>query len=143
MTTYTALFTELVSAEIELWDSLDAHLRASSGITLPNFQALAAVDKLDSPVRVQDISVEMSITVGATSKLVDRLERDGRVTRNPNPDDRRSSVIVLTANGAQALAAGAEAAEVHLAALLAKSFSESRATALAAELAAVRQAVSA
>jgi len=112
--TYTELFTELVRAEIELWNSLDQVLLTSAGITLPTFQALSAVSAIAGAVRVQDISERMSITVGATSKLVDRLERDGRVRRESNPDDRRSSLIVLTQSGARSLAAAQRAAEEHL-----------------------------
>ena len=44
----------------------------------------------------QDLSDDIGITVGAASKLVDRLERDGLVSKGPNPADRRSSLIALT-----------------------------------------------
>jgi DNA-binding MarR family transcriptional regulator len=139
--TYTELFTELVRAEIELWDSLDARLRETAGLTLPTFQALSAVSALPGAARVQDISETMSITVGATSKLVDRLERDGRVSREPNPDDRRSSLVVLTPSGSASLAAAASAAEQHLASILGPEYPARRAAALTAELAALRELV--
>lgn len=139
--TYTELFTELVRAEIELWDSLDARLRETAGLTLPTFQALSAVSALPRAARVQDISETMSITVGATSKLVDRLERDGRVSREPNPDDRRSSLVVLTRSGTASLATAASAAEEHLASVLGSAYPARRAAALTAELAALRALV--
>jgi DNA-binding MarR family transcriptional regulator len=53
---------------------------------------------------VQDLSSDIGITVGAASKLADRLERDGLASRSPNPANRRSSLIALTAVGQQALA---------------------------------------
>jgi DNA-binding MarR family transcriptional regulator len=49
--------------------------------------------------RVVDISTELGITVGAASKLVDRLERAGLSERVANPGDRRSSLVRLSEAG--------------------------------------------
>jgi MarR family transcriptional regulator, multiple antibiotic resistance protein MarR len=49
--------------------------------------------------RVHDLAHEVAITVGATSKAVDRLEVRGWVSRRPNPENRRSSLLGLTAMG--------------------------------------------
>ncbi len=46
----------------------------------------------------QDVAVP-AITIGAASKLVDRLERDGTAHREPNPNDRRSSLIATLEGG--------------------------------------------
>jgi DNA-binding MarR family transcriptional regulator len=56
--------------------------------------------------RVQEVRSDLGITVGAASKLVDRLERDGLAVRRANPDDRRSSLIELTRDGLRALERG-------------------------------------
>jgi DNA-binding MarR family transcriptional regulator len=114
MASYIDLFTEFVRLEIEVWSSLDADLQVAAGITLAQFQALSAIRKNAGSARVQDISAELMITVGATSKLVDRLERDGLAVRSANPDDRRSSVINLSAAGENALEEADDAAEQHL-----------------------------
>jgi DNA-binding MarR family transcriptional regulator len=53
---------------------------------------------------VYDIAAELSITVGGTSKLVDRIEAAGHCRRVANPDDRRSSLIELTNAGRRLLA---------------------------------------
>lgn len=131
---YTDLFTQLVRAEIRLWNSLDNHLQARIDVTLATFQALSAIAGAAGPMRVQDISDELSITVGASSKLVDRLERDGLVRRESNPEDRRSSIVVLTETGRLAQSAAASATEAHLRALLSQSYSPTRASDLASEL---------
>ena len=131
---YTEVFAQLVRAEIRLWNSLNDYLRANVALTLANFQALAAVAFLPEPVRVQDIATEMHITVGASSKLVDRLERDGLVRREANPADRRSSSILLTETGQRTYSAAAKATEQHLRALLAPSYSAARASDLASQL---------
>ena len=54
--------------------------------------------------RVNDIAEELSITIGGTSKLVDRIEAAGYCVRRANPDDRRSSIIELTTRGKRVLA---------------------------------------
>lgn len=43
-------------------------------------------------------------------RMVDRLERDGLVERRPSPDDRRATLVHLTAAGRAAAEAGAAAA---------------------------------
>jgi DNA-binding MarR family transcriptional regulator len=138
---YLGLFAQLVRAEIELWNALDDPLLAETGLSLPTFHALSAIAALEAPVRVQDLSEGMSITVGATSKLVDRLERDGLATRKSNPSDRRSSIIVLSEAGTSALAAAESTAEQHLRSILGADYTPTKADALAAELASLRATV--
>jgi DNA-binding MarR family transcriptional regulator len=94
-----ALFADLVRLEIELWDAVEARLRAELAVGLATAQTLAVVAAVED-CRVHDIVRGLSITVGGASKTVDRLERDALVARRPNPSDRRSSVIALTRAGA-------------------------------------------
>jgi DNA-binding MarR family transcriptional regulator len=94
-----ALFADLVRLEIELWDAVEARLRTELGVGLATAQTLAVIATVED-CRVYDIARELSITVGGTSKTVDRLERQGLVTRRPHPSDRRSSVIAPTRKGA-------------------------------------------
>jgi DNA-binding MarR family transcriptional regulator len=61
--------------------------------------------------RIQDIADSLGTTVGAASKLTDRLVADGLVQRQPHPTDRRSSLVQLTSAGATALASGESAFE--------------------------------
>lgn len=60
----------------------------------------------------------VGITVGAASKLVDRLERAGFASRSPNPDNRRSSLVALTTEGQWALAVASQVCSSALARLL-------------------------
>jgi MarR family transcriptional regulator, organic hydroperoxide resistance regulator len=93
-----AVFADLVRLEIELWDAVEARLRADLGVGLGTAQTLAVVAATPE-CRVHDIVRGLSITVGGASKTVDRLERTGLVARRPHPSDRRSSVIGLTPAG--------------------------------------------
>ncbi len=101
-------FDILVRYEIALWSAVDQELGRRHQIGLGQLHALRVVDRYDGRVRVQDLSSDIGVTVGAASKLVDRLERDGLATRNPNPANRRSSLIVLTAAGRQSLESALE-----------------------------------
>src|SRR4051812_50101758 len=96
------LFGDLVRLEIELWDALDARLRAQCGLALGSFQVLSVIGTTD-PCRVHDIVTALSITVGGASKAVDRVEKAGHAARRSNPNDRRSSIIDLTPAGATLL----------------------------------------
>ena len=98
-------FDALVRYEVGLWSAVDRELARAGLIGLGQLHALRVVDQHDGQARVQDLSTDIGITVGAASKLVDRLERDGLAVRSPNPANRRSSWIALSAPGQQALAA--------------------------------------
>ena len=98
------LFNELVRFETELWNALDAQFRAEIDLPLGWFEAMRIVDEHPS-CRVYDIADALAITVGGTSKLVDRLEAAGHCRRRPNPEDRRSSIVELTESGYALVAA--------------------------------------
>jgi DNA-binding MarR family transcriptional regulator len=97
------LFSELVRLETELWNAVEDRLRADFGVTLPVFEFMQVISRTPA-CRVQDIAAELSITVGGTSKIVDRIEAFGYCARSANPNDRRSSIITLTPTGETALA---------------------------------------
>ncbi|MCX5262739.1 MarR family winged helix-turn-helix transcriptional regulator [Streptomyces sp. NBC_00199] len=92
------LYRELISLEIELWNGIEGRLRAEYDLPLTSFEVLHLLLLRPGP-RIQDIAEEFSITVGGTSKLVDRLEAAGLCERRANPNDRRSSVVELTPEG--------------------------------------------
>jgi len=92
------LFSELVRLETELWDAVEKRLQKDHGVNLPTFEFVQVISRVPN-CRVQDIAAELSITVGGTSKIVDRIEAAGLCVRRANPSDRRSSIIELTAPG--------------------------------------------
>ncbi|MFD3745485.1 MarR family winged helix-turn-helix transcriptional regulator [Nocardia sp. NPDC058633] len=102
MTDLKSLYDNLIRYEIELWSAIDAALRAECDLQLTWFEILRFLADHGGN-RVQDIAAEFAITVGGTSKVVDRIEAAGYCARRANPDDRRSSLVELTAAGQQAL----------------------------------------
>ena len=96
------LFSDLVRLETELWNAVEARLRAEHGITLPFYEFLRIIARTPG-CRVHDIAAELGITVGGTSKIVDRIEAAGHCARQANPSDRRSSLLFLTPAGKRLL----------------------------------------
>lgn len=96
-------FDALVRYEVELWTAVDRELERQGQVRLGSLHALRLLAVHKGRARVQELSEGIGITVGAASKLVDRLERDGLAVRSPNPANRRSSLISLTAAGQRAL----------------------------------------
>jgi DNA-binding MarR family transcriptional regulator len=95
-------FDMLVRYEVALWNAVDQALSREGLVSLTQLHALRVIDRYAGQARVQDLSHDIGITVGAASKLVDRLERDGLAVRSPNPANRRSSLIELTGHGQEA-----------------------------------------
>ncbi len=113
MTDLTALFTDLVRLETRLYNVLDARLKAEHDLPLGQFEFMRYLAQ-HGVARVYDLAHETAITVGATSKAVDRLEAAGRCRRTANPDDRRSSLVSLTPEGERILAEATPTVEAEL-----------------------------
>jgi DNA-binding MarR family transcriptional regulator len=107
------LFSELIRFETELWNAVDARLRAACDLQLTWFEPMQVISRRTA-CRVYDIADELSITIGGTSKLVDRIEAAGYCHRRPNPGDRRSSIIELTPAGRRLLASSTRVFEDEL-----------------------------
>jgi MarR family transcriptional regulator, organic hydroperoxide resistance regulator len=97
------LFNEIIRFEIELWNAVEARLKAEFNLPLTHFEPMSVMARL-GPCRVYDIASELGITTGGTSKLIDRIEASGHCRRRPNPADRRSSLLELTSAGRQLFA---------------------------------------
>jgi MarR family transcriptional regulator, organic hydroperoxide resistance regulator len=108
------LFNDLIRFEIEIWNAVDARLKKDFNLPLTHFEPMLVIDRRPG-CRVYDIACELKITTGGTSKLIDRIEASGYCRRLPNPADRRSSVLELTAAGRGVLSEAGEAfdAELH------------------------------
>lgn len=96
------LFSDLVRLETELWDLVAGRLRRDHDLALSWFEPMQVINRTPG-CRVIDIAEALSITIGGTSKLVDRIENAGWCERTPNPHDGRSSSIKLTRAGQRLL----------------------------------------
>ena len=67
-----AVFSVLIRFETELWNTADARLRADCDLPLSRLAPMQVIARRGS-CRVHDIADELSMTVGGTSKLADRI----------------------------------------------------------------------
>ncbi len=94
-----ALFDDLLRCEIRLYNGLDARLRERHGLMLTQLGLLRYIDA-NPGCRVVDLAASFAVGVGAFSKAIDRSTKLGWVRREANPNDRRSSLLHLTPEGA-------------------------------------------
>ena len=74
---------------------------AAAGIANGDFDLLAALRRQDPPHEANpgELALAMLVTTGATTKRIDRLERQGYVTRRPSVLDGRGRIVALTPAG--------------------------------------------
>jgi len=103
-TNTSPLFTALVGAELRVWNSLEAALtEAGNPLSLGRFLVLRTVRDTRA-CRIQEVAESQGITLGAASRLVDRLHRDGLLHRTPCEHDRRAIILTVTDAGIDHLA---------------------------------------
>jgi len=69
------------------------------GATLPRFDVLAALDRHPEGMNMGALSGALLVSNGNVTQLVQKLAKDGLVRIAPSPDDRRASIVRLTAEG--------------------------------------------
>lgn len=109
------VFDDLVRVETALWNAVDTRLREDCGLPLGRYESMTVIDRRES-CRVNDIAADLIITVGAVSKLVDRIAAAGHCVRRRDPADARSSIIELNDAGRTLLAHAHDVVETELAA---------------------------
>ncbi len=111
--------SDVIRLEIVLWERVDARLRDRHQLPLSFFESLYFVSRASGQsMRVGDLAQSLKVTVGGTSKLVDRIEKAGLLTRRPDPDDRRAARAVLTPAGKRKLAAAIKTYETEVTTIL-------------------------
>ncbi len=72
-----------------------------AGLTPRKHAVLLAMANVPGPPKISDIAVWLDRNANGISRLVDRMERDGLLTRMPDNNDRRASRLKVTAKGKQ------------------------------------------
>lgn len=87
--------------EAELGEALAEH-----GLSRPSYLVLAALDHAEGGTLGQrELVARIRRTAGAVSVRLGRLERAGAISREPDPDNRRSVTVTLTERGRSLLEA--------------------------------------
>jgi DNA-binding MarR family transcriptional regulator len=74
------------------------------GVSLARTKVLSQLQR--GPARPSVLAAEFGFAPRTITELVDTLERDGLVTRQPDPTDRRALLVALTSDGEAALTVG-------------------------------------
>jgi DNA-binding MarR family transcriptional regulator len=81
-------------------DRMRAALARHARISETDLDALEYLEA-DGPLTQRELADRLCLTSGAVTMLVDRLEAAGWARRRPHPDDRRYTLIELTAKAAK------------------------------------------
>lgn len=97
------LWLRLLACTTQVETEIRRRLRAQFDMTLPRFDYLAQLHRLQDThpqgLRMSALSKYLMVTGGNVTSLTDDLVRDGFVTRQVDPEDRRSARVSLTAAG--------------------------------------------
>ncbi len=89
-----------MSAHGQLSKRLEENLRRNAGLSHAEYEVLLRLFRQqDGRLRIQDLAEHSVLTRSGTSRLVDRLEGTGLVTRAGAEEDRRGAYAVLTEAG--------------------------------------------
>lgn len=110
---------------------LERELADECDLPLTWYDALVQLHEAGGVMRVGDLATHLLISRSATTRFVDRLERDGLIERQVLDSDRRGMLVKLTEHGRSTLR---KAAPTHLRGIdehFASRFSEGEAVQLA------------
>jgi len=96
----------LLSCTTQIETEIRRRLRLHFDMTLPRFDYLAQLHRFHAEqpegLRMSALSRYLMVTGGNVTSLTDELEKSGYVTRQVDPQDRRSTRIALTPRGKRA-----------------------------------------
>ncbi len=102
------LWLRLLASTTQIENEVRRRLRDRFGISLARFDYMAQLDRATGGMKMSELSRLMMVTGGNVTGLTDELARDGLVSREPSPGDRRAWIVRLTPKGKSAFAAMAE-----------------------------------
>ena len=93
-----------LQAHAVLTRRLESELAASTGMSLAHYDVLVQLSRADRHrLRMHELADRVLLSRSGISRLVDRLEADGLVSRGSCPSDARGSFAVLTERGIERL----------------------------------------
>jgi DNA-binding MarR family transcriptional regulator len=86
---------------------VEDRLMREKGVSLAQSRLLEVIQQT-AHARWSDIATALGYSPRTITEALDALERDGLITRTPDPADRRAKILTLTKKGARDLAAAQE-----------------------------------
>ena len=96
---WTPAWMALVRTYARLWDEVEAHMRAASGLTMARYDVLMHLDMAGGRLGLTDLAAAVLLSPSGLSKLADRMETSGLLEREPDPDDARSTFARISPRG--------------------------------------------
>lgn len=102
-----------------IFPELNRSLRDNAGVGLAKFDVLAQLVRHSDGISMSDLSKALKVTNGNVSGLVNRLVKDGLVSKEMSATDRRSFSAKLTDKGRETFQTAMKYHEITLAELMA------------------------
>ncbi|MDO5032169.1 MarR family winged helix-turn-helix transcriptional regulator [Corynebacterium sp.] len=101
-------FVSLMSVSIRLTNVLDAQLRDDAGLSFFEYTVLSRLSEAENrEMRMRDLALTANGSLSRLSQVVSRLEKQGWVSRHPDPHDGRTTIAQLSDAGWQKVLATA------------------------------------
>jgi DNA-binding MarR family transcriptional regulator len=99
-----AAWRALARAALIIPRLLDADLRSAEGLNVTEYNVLMNLSEVpDRALRMTELANYVSVTVSGLTRVIERLSRDGLVTRVRSDTDGRGQLAVLTDAGLRRL----------------------------------------
>lgn len=96
---YMFAWVSLIHSGSYLLLTLDRAMRGEFGLSIAEQDMLSQLGLRGEMLRFVDLSERMNLSKAGITKMMDRLEKDGLVRRQPAAQDRRALNAVLTKKG--------------------------------------------
>ncbi len=93
------LWLRLLACTTRVEDQIRNRLRQQFDTTLPRFDLLAQLERHPEGLSMRELSQRLMVTGGNVTGVVDQLEAESLVQRQPHASDRRSFTVTLTPAG--------------------------------------------
>jgi DNA-binding MarR family transcriptional regulator len=95
-----AAWRAFLTAHARITDVLTRELREQVGLPLTWYDVLVQLSEADEHrLRMQELAGRVLLSKSGLTRLIDRMEQDGLVTRYPCEDDRRGTWAQMTEHG--------------------------------------------
>src|SRR5689334_5190797 len=99
-----AAWRSFITAHAMIIDRIDRNLAEADLIPLNWYDVLIELAEApDHRLRMHELASSVVLSRSGLTRLVDRLEKEGYLTRERDSEDRRGAYAVITANGRDAL----------------------------------------
>jgi len=95
------LWLRLLTCSSLIESHLRTALREEFDTTLPRFDFLAQLDRAPEGLAMGELSKRMMVSGGNVSGIAGQLVKEGLISRQPVPDNRRTFIVKLSPKGRQ------------------------------------------